>query len=190
MELIVGLGNPDRGYQHNRHNVGFMCLNYFAKAHGIKLDHKRANARVGTGTVASKEVTLARPQTYMNRSGQAVGKLIEALRIGLEDLIVVHDDLDLPVGKIRIRRGSSAGGHKGVESIIAALGSQEFTRIRVGIGRPFAEDSRREAEVIDYVLGDFAPEEKKTIDSVIDRVSEAIECLLAEGLAAAMNKYN
>jgi len=192
MKLIVGLGNPGRGYANNRHNVGFACVNHFARTQGIRFDRKQGKARIGTGEVADSKVVLAKPQTYVNLSGQSVSHLIKRFDINLNDLIVIHDDLDLPMGKIRIRQGSSSGGHKGIDSIISSLGSQDFTRLRVGIGRPttegFAETS--EADIVAYVLSNFTPDEKQIIVQVIPRVSEAIYCLLAEGLVAAMNRYN
>lgn len=193
MKLIVGLGNPGRIYARNRHNVGFMCLNYFAKTHGMQLDKKKGQARVGTGEVAGNEVLVARPQTFMNQSGESVSRLIKKLNINLDDLLVIHDDLDLLLGKIRIRRGGSSGGHKGIESIIADIDSKDFIRIRVGTGRPNkVEDNNwaKEAEIIDYVLSDFTSEEKQIIEAVIPRVGEAIYCLLTEGQTEAMNKYN
>jgi PTH1 family peptidyl-tRNA hydrolase len=192
MKLIVGLGNPGRGYANNRHNVGFVCLSHFAKTQGIRFDKKQGKARTGIGEVAGNKVALAKPQTYVNLSGQSVSRLIKRFDVNLSDLLVIHDDLDLPLGKIRIRLGSSSGGHKGIDSIISSLGSQDFTRLRVGIGRPttegFAEIS--EADIVAYVLSNFTPDERQIIVQVIPRVSEAIYCLLAEGLAAAMNRYN
>jgi len=193
MKLIVGLGNPGREYAHNRHNIGFMCLNHLAKAHGIQLDKKQGQARTGSGEIAGNKVVLARPQTYMNLSGESVSRLTHKFKVSPEDLLVIHDDLDLPLGKIRLRHGGGSGGHKGIDSIIACLGNRDFHRIRVGIGRPDtaegpAEDG--ETEIIDYVLSDFTPDEKKIIIKVIPEVTEAILCLLNEGLTAAMNKYN
>ncbi len=193
MELIVGLGNPGRGYAGNRHNIGFICLNHFAGRQGIRFDKKQGQARIGLGEVAGSEVVVARPQTYMNLSVQSVSRLVKRFDIKLDNLLVIHDDLDLPLGKIRIRRGSSSGGHKGVSSIIAELGSRDFIRIRVGLGRPAAIEGSAEAsetDIVSYVLSDFTPGEKQTLAGVIPRVSEAIPCLLTEGLTAAMNKYN
>lgn len=188
MKLIVGLGNPGKGYANNHHNVGFMCVHHFARTHDIPFDRKQALARIGIGHVAGGELVLARPQTYMNLSGESVSRLVKKFSIDLNNLIVVHDDLDLPLGKIRIRQGGSAGGHKGVTSIMAALGSQDFGRIRVGIGRPAVMTG--EADIIDYVLSDFTPEEKQVLSEILPRVTEAILSLLTEGLTAAMNKYN
>ena len=193
MKLIVGLGNPGLIYARNRHNIGFMCIRHLARTQGIRFDKKQGYARTGRGEIAGEKVALARPQTYMNVSGESVSRLVKKFNINPSDLIVIHDDLDLPPGKIRIRHGGSSGGHKGIDSIIDHLGSQDFYRIRVGIGRPpvpegSAED--KEAAVIAYVLTDFPPEEKKAMARVIPEVSRAILCLLTEGLTAAMNKYN
>jgi len=193
MKLIVGLGNPGRGYTNNRHNVGFVCLNYFARRQGISFNKKQGKARIGLGGVAGSKVVVAKPQTYMNKSGRSVSLLIREFNVSLDDLLVIHDDLDLPLGKIRIRQGGSAGGHKGVSSIITELGSQNFIRIRVGIGRPVKNEGSTEfseGEIITYVLSDLTLDEKQTITQVIPTVSEAILCLLTEGLVAAMNGYN
>ena len=193
MKLIVGLGNPGRVYANNRHNVGFICLRHFAKTHSIRLDKKQGRARIGIGEVADSKVVLARPQTYMNQSGQSVSRLIKKFNINPNDLLVIHDDLDLPLGKIRIRQGGSSGGHKGINSITADLDSQDFVRIRIGIGRPTEVEGNaqtREADIIDYVLSDFTAEEKQVITRVIPRVSEAVSCLLTEGVEVAMSKYN
>ena len=192
MKLIVGLGNPGRGYANNRHNVGFVCLNHFARTQGIRFDRKQGKARIGTGEVDGSKVLLARPQTYMNLSGQSVSRLMKKFNISLNALLVIHDDLDLPLGKIRLRHGSSSGGHKGIDSIISSLGSQDFTRLRVGIGRPTTEGfgETSEADIVAYVLSNFTPEEKQIIVQVIPRASEAIYCLLTEGLVVAMNRYN
>ena len=193
MKLIIGLGNPGRNYAGNRHNIGFMCLKHFARTQGIRFDKKQGLARIGSGEIAGNKVLVARPQTYMNQSGQAVDRLVRKFNISLDNLLVIHDDLDLPLGKIRIRQGGGSAGHKGVESIVTELGSQDFTRIRVGIGQPTippASTEITEADIVAYVLGDFTSDEKRTIIQVIPMVSEAILCLLTEGLTAAMNKYN
>jgi len=191
VKLIIGLGNPGRLYADNRHNIGFTCLNHFAKTQDIRFDKKQGQARIGSGEVAGSQVALAKPQTYMNLSGKSVSRLVRKFSINLNDLLVIHDDLDLPLGKIRIRRGSSSGGHKGIGSLITELGSQDFLRLRVGISHPVENTGEiSEADIIAYVLSDFTPEEKQVITQVVPRVSEAILCLLTEGLVAAMNKYN
>ncbi|MFC1952401.1 aminoacyl-tRNA hydrolase [Chloroflexota bacterium] len=193
MKLIMGLGNPGRDYARNRHNVGFMCLNHFARQHGIRFDKKQGKARIGSGEVADSQVVLAKPQTYMNRSGQSVSLLVRKFDVSPDDLLVIHDDLDIPLGKIRIRTDGSSGGHKGIGSIITELGTQNFTRIRVGIGRSVTIEGTaeiNEADTKTYVLSDFTPDEKQVITRVIPVVSEAILCLLTESLVVAMNRYN
>ena len=187
MKLFVGLGNPGSAYAHNRHNVGFRCINRFSRAYRIPLEKRWARARVGVGEVAGSEVVLAKPQTFVNLSGESVALLVQRFGISVSDLFVIHDDLDLPLGRIRIGQGGSSGGHKGVASIISSLGGQNFPRIRVGIGRPGEE---WEHEVINFVLSDFTPGEMKVIDEAISRVADAMYCILTEGIARAMNEYN
>ncbi len=189
MKLIVGLGNPGRSYARNRHNIGFICLNHFARTQGIKFDKKKGLARIGTGKAAGNEVVLARPQTFMNDSGRSVSRLVKKFDTDFNDLIVIHDDLDLPLAKIRISHGSSSGGHKGINSIIQELGSQDFIRIRVGIGRP-GKPEISEDDIIAYVLSDFTPTEKRAINKIIPKSSEAILYLLTDGLTPAMNRFN
>lgn len=193
MKLIVGLGNPGRAYENSRHNIGFMCVSHFAKEYGIKFDRKEGKARTGTGRIGDEEVVLARPQTFMNNSGDSVKRLLDRYKLSPADLLVIHDDMDLPLGKIRLRQNSSSGGHKGASSIISYLGTQDFIRLRVGIGRPEAGETSSlfmEDEVIGYVLSNFTAEEKKVINEVIPRVTAAIGRLLAEGLEKAMNGFN
>jgi PTH1 family peptidyl-tRNA hydrolase len=189
MKLIVGLGNPGRAYAANRHNIGFICLRYFARSQGIKFDRKKGLARIGTGTVAGNKVVLARPQTFMNNSGTSVSRLVRRFKVNPKDLLVIHDDLDLPLAKIRLSSGSGSGGHKGISSIIQELGTRDFARLRVGIGRP-AQPNPTEDDIIAYVLSNFTSEERKSISPVIPRVTEAIICLLTEGLTPAMNRFN
>ena len=191
MKLIVGLGNPGFLYSHNRHNIGFMCVRHLARECKITFDRKQGHARTGIGNIARYRIVIARPQTYMNASGESVSALLKKLNIKPSDLIVIHDDLDLPVGKIRLRLGGGSGGHKGIDSIISRIGTSDFYRIRVGIGRPDTGDSPpKEEAVIDYVLSNFTTDEKKIIDETIPKVSQAIRSLLSEGLTAAMNKFN
>ena len=170
-----------------------MCLNYFARSQGIRFDKRQGGARTGAGEVDGTSLIVARPQTYMNRSGQAVDRLMGKFQVSPDNLLVIHDDLDLPPGKVRLRQGGSSGGHKGVDSIITHVRSPDFLRIRVGIGRPsVTEDTvkNKEVEIIDYVLSDFTSEEWKTMNKIIPEISKAILCLLHEGLTTAMNKYN
>jgi PTH1 family peptidyl-tRNA hydrolase len=192
VKLIVGLGNPGQAYSGNRHNIGFMCVSYFAREYHILFNKKKGNSRVGEGEIDGIQVTLARPQTYMNASGEAVSSLLRKLKLDLNDLIVIHDDLDLQVGRIRIRLGGSSGGHKGIGSIIRDVGGPDFMRIRVGIGRPSKTEvaEQNEKDVIGYVLSDFTADERALIEKTIPRVSEAIRSLIIDGLEAAMNRYN
>jgi PTH1 family peptidyl-tRNA hydrolase len=191
MKLIVGLGNPGKTYAHNRHNVGFRCLNYFARLHSIRFDHRQCRARVGNGKVRGEKLLLAKPRTFVNLSGQSVACLVHKYEVPLSDLLVIYDDLDLPLGKIRLRQNGSSGGHKGMNSIVSALGSEEFPRIRVGIGRPQGEkQSISEDAIVNYVLSDFSPQEEAVIKPVIVTVSEAIDYFLTQGVVAAMSKFN
>ena len=193
MKLIVGLGNPGLFYANNRHNIGFTCVRHIGKEHKIKFSKKQGQARTGSGQIDGQKVTLARPQTYMNNSGEAVGPLLRRLKTTPADLIVIHDDLDLPTGKIRLRFGGGSGGHKGIESIVAHIGSRDFYRIRVGIGRPPDTESAspdKETAVIAHVLSGFTRDEKKIIRKVIPDVGLAVTCLLTEGLETAMNRFN
>jgi len=191
MKLIVGLGNPGRIYAHNRHNVGFRCLNYFARLHSIRFDHRQCQARVGIGKVRREKLLLAKPGTFVNLSGESVAGLVRKHDIPLSDFLVIYDDLDLPLGKIRLRQSGRSAGHKGMNSIISALGSEDFPRIRVGIGRPQAEEqSISEDAIVNYVLSDFSPQEEALIKPVIGKVAEAIDCFLTQGIDAAMSKFN
>lgn len=191
MKLIVGLGNPGKTYARNRHNVGFQCLNHFARLHSIHFYHRQCQARVGVGKMSGEKLLLARPWTFVNLSGKSVACLVGKYNVPSGDLLVIYDDMDLPVGKIRLRQSGSSGGHKGINSIISALGSGDFPRIRVGIGRPQGEkQSMSEDAIVNYVLSDFSSQEEEIVKSVIARVAEAIDCLLTQGITAAMNKFN
>jgi len=182
--LVIGLGNPGGRYANTRHNVGFRCVDLLATRHGLRFDRRQADALVATGEMAGQPVVLAKPHTYMNLSGRAVRGLLAQFRLRPDSLIVVYDDLDLPLGRIRIRAVGSAGGHRGVQSIIDALGTNEFRRVRVGIGRPPAGDS------IAYVLQPFARDEEPIAELACAVAADAIACLLVEGVPATMNKFN
>jgi PTH1 family peptidyl-tRNA hydrolase len=192
MKLIIGLGNPGQDYSRSRHNIGFMCLKHFAHEHAISFDKKQADARTGRGIVEGIEVVLAKPQTYMNLSGQSVNRLMHKFKLKPSDIIVIHDDMDLPLGKVRIRAGGSSGGHKGIDSIIQNIGTRDFVRIKVGIGRPEkdSDDNCYDDDIVDFVLNSFSPDEKKLVEPSIEKVSDAILCLLTEGIEIAMNKFN
>jgi len=185
MKLIVGLGNPGKEYSGSRHNLGFRCVNHLAKAHGIGIDKRQCQAQLGVGRIAGVQVVLGKPRTYMNLSGKSVHMMMDRFKAKREDIVVIHDDLDLPLGRIRFYANGGPGGHKGVESIIAALGSRDFIRIRFGVGRPPPG-----MDPVDFVLLDFSPTERLLVEEAIAKVGEAVPFLLKEGLAAAMNKYN
>ena len=186
MYLIVGLGNPGEKYAKNRHNVGFQSLGYLADRHRLTFDEKQGKARIASGAIAGHRVVLAKPFTYMNASGQAVAPLARWHKLDLRrELLVIYDDLDLPFGALRLRASGSAGGQNGMKSIIEQLATQEFPRLRVGIGRP------PEAwETIDYVLGNWSRAEVDQLPDLYARVAEAVELFVAEGVVAAMNRVN
>ncbi len=183
--LIVGLGNPGTRYAASRHNVGFCCLERLAVAHNLAFDKRQKRARVALGTVRGQRVILAQPQTFMNESGRAVVSLAHFYRVPLERLLVVYDDLDLPLGTVRLRPEGGSGGHKGIQSIIKHLGSQNFSRLRIGIGRPPGQ-----MDPAAYVLQDFSAEEGLLVEETLERAVAAIETWLMEGIEAAMERYN
>ena len=186
MKLIVGLGNPGRVYRWTRHNMGFWLIEHLAGQQGIVLSRKGLNSVYGRGRVGNQEVILAKPQTYMNLSGEAVSRLLRFFKIPPEDVVVLHDDLDLPWGKIRVRLRGGHGGHQGVKSIIEALGNDGFIRVKVGIGRPI----ERNQDPADYVLEPLTEEERKKFKEAIHRGAEAIETLLLEGPEEAMDRFH
>lgn len=183
--LIVGLGNPGREYRGNRHNVGFMAVEAFAKDIGVTFTRVQSNALVVSTAYEGKRLVLAKPQTFMNLSGQAVSALVRFHKVPLERLLVLHDDLDLPFGTLRMRPGGGAGGQKGLTSIIERLGTQDFPRLRLGIGRP---PGRMEAA--DYVLQDFSVSEKDVLPALLSLASKATLTFLTAGIEQAMNQYN
>lgn len=182
--LIVGLGNPGREYSRSRHNVGFMVVDELARKWGLKYAHRWSDAQVAVGRAGAHGVSLAKPQTYMNLSGDSVKGLMHRFRLEPDALIVVYDDLDLPLGRIRLRERGSAGGHRGVQSIIDRLGSPDFARVRVGIGRPEPKDAA------DYVLAPFDDAEREDLREALARAAEAVAVCLDEGVTVAMNRFN
>jgi PTH1 family peptidyl-tRNA hydrolase len=183
--LFVGLGNPGREYRQTRHNAGFMLLDRLAERLEISFTRMESKALVAKTDYRGRRVILAKPQTFMNLSGQAVSALMRFYKVPVERLMVAYDDVDLPLGTIRIRPGGGSAGHKGMASIIERLGKQDFPRLRLGVGRP---PGRMEAA--DYVLQDFKPEELKLLRLTLDRAAEAAFLFLMDGLEAAMNEYN
>ncbi len=186
MYLIVGLGNPGEEYVKHRHNVGFQCVTYLAGRHSLSFAEKQSKARLATGIIAGERVVLAKPFTFMNASGQAVAPLARWYKIDVKcELLVIYDDLDLPFGTLRMRANGSAGGQNGMKSIIEQLGTQEFARLRVGIGRPPQGWDPR-----DYVLGTWSREQAEQLPELYTRVADAVELFVREGLVAAMNRFN
>jgi peptidyl-tRNA hydrolase, PTH1 family len=183
--LIVGLGNPGPKYAANRHNVGFMCLERLAAAHGLTFDKQQKKARVALGAIRGRRVVLAQPQTFMNDSGQAVAPLVQFYRVPPERLLIVYDDLDLPPGTVRIRPEGGSGGHKGMRSIIEQVSDQNFARLRIGIGRPPGQ-----MDPAAYVLQDFSADENLLVTETLDRAVAAVETWLAERVEMAMSRHN
>jgi PTH1 family peptidyl-tRNA hydrolase len=182
--LIVGLGNPGEEYENTPHNLGFMVIDRLAGSHAIRVSRKENMSLVGLGGIAGKRVAVAKPQTYMNLSGPAVSGLLERYELKPDRLIVVYDELDLPWGSMRIRLNGSAAGHNGVKSLIGSLGTNEFTRIRLGI------DTGSPAKGAQVVLGQFKRAQKQDVEETVVRAADAVEFILAEGAAQAMTKYN
>jgi PTH1 family peptidyl-tRNA hydrolase len=189
--LIVGLGNPGREYAHNRHNVGYWCVNRLARLHGIKLKAYRL-AALGEGEIAGVPVLLVKPRTYVNRSGDAVGAAIQRFKGDPHRVVVLYDELDLPSGTFRMRPSGGSGGHNGIKSIIAALGTEDFPRIRIGIGRPHieGEPTWEPRHVGDWVLSDPTPAEVEILRNAVARAAEAVETLVTEGVDVAMTRFN
>lgn len=185
MKLIAGLGNPGIKYQLSRHNIGFLVLEALAEKQGIEIRQKKLGSFLGKGTLSGTTVIMAKPQTFMNLSGEAVKKLLGYFKIDLSDLIVIHDDLDLPFESIRIKEGGGHGGHKGLISIIDSLGSSDFIRIRLGIGKP-----ERKEMVDGYVLEHFTNDQMKVLPDILARVCDAVVEVISSGTQPAMNQFN
>lgn len=189
IKLIVGLGNPGPQYAGNRHNIGFQCVELFARRHRIDLSKLQQRTMIGDGWVERngqrQRVLLAKPLTYMNASGQAVNTLLRFYKIELSDLIVVHDDIDLAQGKLRLRLGGSSGGQNGIKSIIEQSGSADFARVKVGIGRPPGK-----MDPAAFVLQNFTAAEEEIFGPLREKVCDALFCWLFDGLEVAMNRYN
>lgn len=178
------MGNPGPRYAYSRHNVGFRCLDELAARLSISLQRRAFDAQLGSGVLDGEKLLLAKPQTFMNLSGQSVWPLLRFYGLSAADLTVVFDDMDLPLGRLRVRERGTSGGHRGMASIIASLGTQEFARVRIGVGRPPGDDAAG------FVLGRFAPGEEETLRQVVERAADAVETIVREGTAAAMNRFN
>ena len=185
LKIIAGLGNPGSEYAHTKHNVGFMFIDALAEHLGVDNWKEKFDAFIAEGRIGAEKVILVKPITYMNDSGRAVGPLLSWYKLGPEDLMVVHDDMDIPAGTVRIRRKGSAGGHNGIKSILAHVGDENFARVRIGIGRPLAGWT-----VVNHVLASFSEEDVPKIHEAIQYLIPAVECIAAEGVDLAMNRYN
>ncbi len=183
--LILGLGNPGGEYRSTRHNVGWMALDELEERGSFRSQRREGPAKVREGAIDGYDMVTARPQTYMNVSGRAAVHLLRKYGVPPEDLIVVHDDVDLPLGRIRLKRGGGAAGQKGVLSIADALRTQEFMRVRIGVSRPLERD-----QMVDYVLDRFTPDERERLGVVIPRAADAVVALVRNGLDSAMSEYN
>ena len=184
--MLVGLGNPGLKYEHSRHNIGFRALDLLCKEHRCRCDRLRLKALTGFCDLAGQKVLLVKPMTYMNLSGQAVRPLADYYKIPPEHILVIYDDVSLPVGKLRVRPNGSAGGHNGAKSLIAELGSQEFPRIRVGVG----EKPHPDYDLADWVLSSFSAQEEKQLAPSLERAVEAARVIVEEGVSQAMNRFN
>ena len=185
MKLIVGLGNPGKEYEKTRHNMGFMFLDHYAKEKGLEINKKKFNGLYIDFVNNGEKTILLKPQTYMNLSGNCVQEFANFYKIEKENIIVIYDDMDIDVGQIKIRKKGSAGGHNGMKSIIQRLGTEEFPRIRIGIGRP-----KNNGDEINYVIGAIPEEEIPKLNQGTDEAKEAIIEILKNGIDSAMNKFN
>ncbi len=183
--LVVGLGNPGPRYEATRHNAGFLVVDLLAERLGGRFKAHKARADVAEGRLAGLPVVLAKPKTYMNESGGPVVNVARFYKIPVERIAVVHDELDLPYGEVRLKRGGGEGGHNGLRSTTASLGSKEYARVRFGIGRPPGRQ-----DPADYVLREFSTAERKDLAFHVDRAADAVEALLADGLEAAQNRFH
>ncbi len=184
MKLVVGLGNPGKEYEKTRHNVGFRVIELLARRWSIEIRRRKFASLSGDGRIRDEKTLLLEPQTYMNRSGRAIQEAMAFHKLPLEELLVVTDDMALPLGRLRIRMKGSAGGHNGLSDIIRLLGTVEFARLRIGIGE------QRGARMVGHVLGAFAPEEEEVVDRVVALAADAVERWITDGVEQAMNEFN
>lgn len=184
MYLIAGLGNPGRKYAQTRHNMGFITIDYMADELGVKVNRLKHRAKVGEFLLSGHKVMLAKPQTFMNLSGESVGEIVNFYKIEPDHVIVIYDDMDIPTGSIRIRKKGSAGSHNGMKSVVSHIGTDEFPRIRIGIGAHEGTDA------VDYVIGGFSKEDKEPLEHAVMNAAKAAEKIITDGIDKAMNMYN
>lgn len=185
MKLIVGLGNPEKDYSKTRHNMGFNVLNLLAKEYDIDISRTKFEAEFGTGIIEDEKVILIKPQTFMNASGRSVIEFVNFYKIPLEDLIVIYDDMDIDISNIRVRKSGSPGSHNGMKSIVNIFADDRFPRVRVGIGKPIADE-----DIINYVIGPIPEEEIPALEKGIEKAKNAVIEILKNGIDSAMNKFN
>ncbi len=183
--VIVGLGNPGPKYADTRHNAGFWCVDALADRHRITLERRHKSAIIGEGDIGDYPVALVKPRTFVNRSGEAVRYLTARYALTIDRLLIVYDDINLPPGKLRLRRKGSAGGHNGIKSIIESTGSQDFPRLKIGVGRPPEGTGQ-----IEHVIGPMHPDEREIVDEAVARAADAVVCFLAEGINETMSRFN
>ena len=184
MYIIAGLGNPGKKYENTRHNMGFLTVDKLAEKHDIKINKMKFKSLVGEGNIADQKVLLVKPQTYMNLSGEAVRQVMDFYKISSENLIVIYDDIDIPTGSVRIRKKGSAGTHNGMRNILYHIRTENFLRIRVGIG------SGKKENLIGYVTGGVSKEEESLLEEAVFKAAESAACIVEKGIEKAMNEYN
>ncbi len=185
MYLVVGLGNPGEKYAFTRHNAGFLAIDYISQKHNIEIKKIKNKALIGEGYIAGEKVILAKPQTFMNLSGESVRELISWYKVDVDNIVVIYDDVSMPLGSLRIREKGSAGGHNGIKSIISQINSDVFTRFKIGV-----DQKPEEYDLADYVLGKFTKDEQKIIFETFEKINFAVEEFIKNGPKSAMNKYN
>lgn len=188
MKLICGLGNPERQHERNRHNIGFRVAEEVARRAGAARPQEKFDALTAQGALGPERILVVRPLTYMNLSGRSVSAAVRFYKIDLDSVLIIHDELDLPFGRLQLKRGGGVAGHNGLESIASDLGSTEFTRLRFGIGKPHGPDAQN--RIVGHVLSDFNGDEVKEIDRLIGSAGDAAESWTREGLETAMNRFN
>ena len=184
MKIIAGLGNPGKEYENTKHNVGFLTIDILAEKYDIKVNKIKFKGLVGEGMIGTEKVILVKPQTYMNLSGQCIREIVAFYKLDMEDLVVIYDDIDLPMGNLRIRKKGSAGTHNGMRSIIYDLQDDGFPRVRVGIG------GERKGDLANYVISGFSGDDRKLIEEAIVKAADAVACLVEDGIDRAMVDYN
>ena len=188
MKLICGLGNPGREYERHRHNIGFMVVEALLSRARAELNQEKFQARVGQGTLGGEKVLFLEPQTYMNLSGRSLAEAARFYKVAVEDILVIHDELDLPFGRLQLKVGGGSGGHNGLKSIVSSLGADSFIRLRFGIGKPQGPNAKE--RVAGYVLSNFDDAERRQLDELISLAADACDTWVRDGLATAMNRYN